>query len=205
MNPGPAPFAAGVHIPWSEVPSRVHEWAVRTGGSLPREVHNLAGGFSPGAIARIRFDDREIFFKAVGAELNPDSPDFHRREAKVTRELPRSPMLAEHLATYDDGHWVALAYAAVEGRLPQLPWRSEELVRAVASLERLHEALTPTPTTELATSSDHLGALFVGWRSLASLERIPAGLDEWSRTHLLELADLESNWNEAAAGHTHPW
>ena len=202
MTLGPPPFAAGVHIPWSWAPQSVHDWAHSVGGGAPRKVRDLTGGFSPGAIALVEFEGREVFFKAVGAQLNPDSPNFHCREARVSANLPRSPMLPQLLATYDDGQWVALAYESVRGRLPQVPWQEDELGRAVESLGRLHDLLTPSPLMDVAPSREHLGDLFCGWRHLAAMDDVPHELDDWSRSHLEQLANLESGWTEAAEGNT---
>ena len=47
---------------------------------------------------------------------------MHRREAVISAALPASPRFPRLLATYDDGHWVALAFEAVEGRPPHHPW-----------------------------------------------------------------------------------
>ena len=43
--------AAGVHLPWAEVPAAVRAWAAGVGGGAPEAVRDLAGGFSPGATA----------------------------------------------------------------------------------------------------------------------------------------------------------
>lgn len=163
MTSTSAPFAAGVHLPWAQVPSGVHEWAAGVGGGPPHRAQDLAGGFSPGAIARLEFPGRpDVFCKAVGAELNPESPDMHRREGLVSSELPRSALLPRLIGTYDDGRWVALAFVAVEGRLPHHPWRAAELDAALRALGHMHELLTPTPSAAVAASPDHLRDDFGG-------------------------------------------
>ena len=114
--------AAGVHLPWTRVPVPVQAWAAGLGGGAPDAVRDLAGGFSPGATSVLEWPDRSVFVKAVGTELNPDSPGLHRREAVVSAALPRSPRLPRLVETYDDGDWVALAFDAVDGRPPRHPW-----------------------------------------------------------------------------------
>jgi hypothetical protein len=83
--------AAGVHLPWAEVPAAVRAWAAGVGGGEPGSVRDASGGFSPGATAVLDCPRGAIFVKAVGAELNAESPVFHRREAVVSAALPPAP------------------------------------------------------------------------------------------------------------------
>ena len=80
--------AAGVHLPWAEVPGAVRTWAAGVGGGSarvrPRPLGRLLAGRDRGA----RLPRGAIFVKAVGAALNPDSPELHRREAVVSAALP---------------------------------------------------------------------------------------------------------------------
>ena len=89
--------AAGVHLPWAGVPAAVRAWAAEVGGGDPRGVRDLAGGFSPGATAVLECAGGDVFVKAVGAALNPESPDIHRREMVVSAALPRSPRFPRSL------------------------------------------------------------------------------------------------------------
>jgi hypothetical protein len=162
----------------------------------------MAGGFSPGATAVLDCPHGAIFVKAVGAGLNPESPEFHRREAVVSAALPRTPQLPQLLDVYDDGDWVALAFEAVDGRPPAHPWDEHELRAAVQALDALHDSLTPNPVEGVEPAATRLAGLLGGWAALASLHRPPTGLDEWSGHHLDGLATLESGWRGAVAGTT---
>jgi len=106
-------------------------------------VRDLSGGFSPGATSVLEWPGRAVFVKAVGAELNAESPEFHRREAVVSASLPLRPEFPRLLDVYDDGDWVALAFDAIDGRPPQHPWDGRELRAAVRALDALHASLTP--------------------------------------------------------------
>ena len=143
-----------------------------------------------------------IFVKAVGAALNADSPELHRREAVVSAALPRVPQVPQLLDVYDDGDWVALAFVAVAGRPPAHPWDSDELHEAVGAVGALHETLTPNPVAGMRPAADRLEGLFGGWAEMAALTRPPAGLDEWAARNLGRLAELESGWRDAIAGST---
>jgi hypothetical protein len=193
--------AAGVHLPWERVPRAVKAWAAAVGGGEPSEVRDLQGGFSPGAAARLRGPRGDLFVKAVGAELNPESPKMHRREAVVSAALPASPAFPVLLDTYDDGDWVALAFEAIDGRLPHHPWEESELDLALRALEEAHAALTPCPAPGLEPAQVHFDKVLGGWAELAATAD-PSGLDPWCRTHLAELAELEATWPAAIEGST---
>jgi len=173
------------------------------GGGVPSRVDDLEGGFSPGARARLRFSGgADLFVKAVGTELNPESPVFHRREAGVSAALPLSPSWPRLLHTYDDGDWVALAFEAVDGRTPTIPWRAAELQSVIHALERVHRDLTPCPVSGVPSAADRLSDMFNGWERLARAPSLPAGLGDWPRHQLERLVDLESRWVEASVGDT---
>jgi Phosphotransferase enzyme family len=194
--------AAGVHLPWAEVPGPVQAWAAGVGGGAPDAPRDMAGGFSPGATTVLDCPLGAIFVKAVGSELNPDSPELHRREAVVSASLPATAELPQFLDVYDDGDWVALAFVAVDGRPPTHPWDRSELQAAVRALEALHAALTPSPVAEAEPAANRLARLFGGWADLAALDGPPEGLDEWTARNLDRLAVLESGWCDAVAGST---
>jgi len=198
----PAGPASGVHLPWADVPAAVRTWAARVGGGPPASARDVPGGFSPGATTVLDCPRGAIFVKAVGAGLNPDSPELHRREAVVSAKLPLAPELPRLLDVYDDGDWVALAFVAVDGRPPAHPWDRRELSAAVRALDALHHALTPNPLPGVEPASVRLQPLFGGWAALASMGRPPDGLDEWSGRNLARLAELESGWPNAVEGST---
>ena len=71
---------------------------------------------SPGCATRLTCaDGTRAFVKAVGAELNPDTPGLFRREIGVLDHLGEHELWAPLLASYDDGAWVALLIEDVEG------------------------------------------------------------------------------------------
>jgi len=194
--------AAGVHLPWAEVPAAVRAWAAEVGGGAPRAVRDLTGGFSPGATAVLECPGGDVFVKAVGTALNPDSPALHRREVMVSAALPRSPRVPRLLASYDDGDWVALALDAVPGRPPHYPWEAGELTVVTEALSSLHRDLTPSPLPSLTPLAEYVRHMFGGWAELAAMETPPAGLEPWAASHLESLAELESGWPAACEGPT---
>jgi aminoglycoside phosphotransferase (APT) family kinase protein len=194
------PPAQGARIPWEAVPTSVRAAVESALGSRVAQAVTRPGGFSPGAAARLRLDDgRWVFVKAVGSEPNPDSPDLHRDEARVTAALPPETPAPKLLFAHDDGDWVALVFEDVDGREPELPWRRDELDRILAALSDLVAALTPAPI-ETETFAERFGEVLHGWRNLAA-ERT-GDLDPWIEERLDRLAELEAGWEQAGAGET---
>jgi hypothetical protein len=193
--------AAGVHLPWANVPAAVKEWAAALGGGEPTAVRDLHGGFSPGAAARLECPRGAVFVKAVGEELNPESPALHRREALVSAALPPLPAFPVLLDVHDEDGWVALAFDAIEGGVPRHPWDRAELDSVVRALEDVHHALTPSPAPHLEPARLVFEKVFGGWSRLASANDT-TGLDPWCLKNLSRLAELEARWPEAIDGQT---
>jgi len=92
-----APPAEGARVAWQDVPLPVRGAIERVCGAPVIEARTQPGGFSPGVAARVRCaDGTRCFVKAASAELNPDAPRLHRREARVLAELD-SLIAAGHL------------------------------------------------------------------------------------------------------------
>src|SRR3954469_7411809 len=196
------PVAEGIRLPYDDLPARVRGWVDEALGSHVVSAETQAGGFSPGGAARVTCaDGTRAFVKAVSAERNAESPDMHRREAKITAALPEVAPAPQLLASYDDGTWVALLLQDVEGRHPHLPWREDELRRVVDSIDELFADLTPCPVADARSVDDDWRDEFANWRQAADAGA-PARTDEWCLRHLDRLAELESRWVEAAAGGT---
>ena len=67
--------AAGVRLPFEEVPAAVRAWVERALGSVVVSAATQQGGFSPGVAARlVTASGRRAFVKAVGTSLNPKTP-----------------------------------------------------------------------------------------------------------------------------------
>jgi aminoglycoside phosphotransferase (APT) family kinase protein len=163
------------------------------------------GGFSPGAAARLVLEDgRRAFAKAVGPELNPDSPGIYRDEARIAERLPAGAPVPRLLAWFEDAGWVLLLFEDIDGTMPAQPWVRDELDRVLEALASLAAVLTPAPAgVDAPPIGQRLGADFRGWRALTAASRDGedlAGLDPWARLHLTELAGLEARWERAAAG-----
>ncbi|SEQ06281.1 Phosphotransferase enzyme family protein [Microlunatus flavus] len=179
--------AAGVRVAWSDLPASVRAGVEAVLGSPVVEAVTQPGGFSPGSADRVRTaDGGRAFVKAVSATANPRSPGLHRQEAAVTVALPRTAPVPTLLGVHDDGTWVALVLADVDGRHPALPWRTDEL----EAVRRAYEEVATVPLTgalaALPGTGEQLAEDFAGWRRL--LAEPDADLDPWAAAHLHRLA-----------------
>ena len=94
---------------------------------------------SPGCATRLTCaDGTRAFVKAVGAELNPDTPVLFRREVAVLDHLGEHELWARLLASYDDGAWVALLIEDVDGRHPDFA-DDAELEAVLTGVDRLSD------------------------------------------------------------------
>lgn len=135
------PRASGVRKRYDEVPTRVRAWAEGVLGSPVVAAFEQAGGMSPGCATRLETSDgRRAFVKAVGPELNPDTPGLFRHEAAVLRGLGHGHLWAGLLDVLDepDG-WVALLLEDVPGRHPDL--RHADSGRVLEATDALAAAL----------------------------------------------------------------
>ena len=181
------PLAAGDRLEWTDVPDRVRAAVEGHLGSPVLAAVNQRGGFSPGTAARVRCaDGTRAFVKAVGAELNPDSPRMHRAEGAVTAALPPQAPVPRLRFSYDDGDWVALVFDEVVGRSPSEPWRAGELRRVLTALVELAATLTPCPSDAVPPLAERLGRDLTTYRRMAADP--PGHLSAWESSHLDELA-----------------
>lgn len=162
--------AAGVRIGWSDVPAHVRLEIARIVGAPIVATESQVGGFSPGAAERlVGADGRRAFVKAANGSLNAFTPDMYRREIAITAGLPATAPATTLLGSFDDGDWVALVLADVEGRHPVTPWETGELASVLETLQRLADELTPVPAgLVVPRTEDELRDDFGGFDNLAA-------------------------------------
>lgn len=101
----------------------------------------------------------------------------------------------------DDG-WVVLGFDAVDGRMPHLPWRPDELSAVLAAYADVAEALGPTPDSFAEAGLEKFAESesdFSFWRQRACgmPPRLPGFmLARW----IGPLAELEADWRAATVG-----
>ncbi|MCA1711396.1 MAG: phosphotransferase [Actinobacteria bacterium] len=185
--------------PYASLPEAVQQWVGEVLASPVVGSSSESGGFSPGVAARVACSSgRRAFVKAVSGLVNPDSPDLHRREARVAGGLPASVGSPALLGSYDDGTWVALVFEEVDGRPPAQPWVRSELDAVLRLLDRLAVELTPSPL-DVGQLVDERAFAWTGWQMLAASD-VP--LSPVEAAHLDQLVTLERSWASAALGET---
>jgi len=188
------PAAAGVRVPYADLPDDMRAWVDDVLGSPVVAATTQIGGFSPGVAARLRCGNgSRAFVKAVSSQANPDSPGLHRREIEVLRLLPAELPVPRLIASYDEDPWVVLVVEDVEGRQPTLPWRDAELDQML----ELTRTVCAQSGAGLRSATEHV-TRWHGWQRLAELAD-PA-LDGWPRRHLDQLVGLEAAAEGAATG-----
>ena len=181
--------------PWHSLPPSVRTAVEELLGFSVLAAESASEGFSPGVAASVRgADGQRAFVKAVSATVNARSPELHRTEAVITRQLPASLRAPALLGVHDDGTWVALAFEYVAGRVPARPWVAAELDAAVDALDRL--AVVPAPPG-LPAAQDELADEFGGW---ARLQGAATELSGWELRLLDRLVELEAGWPAAVEG-----
>ena len=159
-----APRAVGVRLPYDAVPDTVRSWVEDRLGSPVVTTAEQVGGMSPGCATRVTCaDGTRAFVKAVGAELNPDTPGLFRREVGVLEHLGEHPLWARLLASYDDGAWVALLIEDVEGRHPDFT-HPGELLAVLTGTDRLSAVLQERDVPRSMDLVD-VASVFARWAS----------------------------------------
>ncbi|QSR30460.1 hypothetical protein CFI00_08070 [Nocardioides sp. S5] len=187
-----APRAVGVRLPYAAVPAAVRAWVEQELGSPVVGTAEQVGGMSPGCATRLTCaDGTRAFVKAVGSELNPDTPGLFRREVAVLEHLGEHPLWAPLRASYDDGAWVALLIEDVEGRHPDFA-DDAELRAVLDGTDRLSEVLQERKVPQSVDLAD-IGERFRIWAdTLATLADAPAAtpVPDWLRTDPHGWADV---------------
>ncbi|MGW7680065.1 phosphotransferase family protein [Kribbella sp. NPDC054772] len=188
--------AAGVRLPYEELPAAVRAWVERTLGSVVISADNQQGGFSPGTAARlVTASGRRAFVKAAGTPLNPKTPELFRQEITAMRAIGPLPMAPQMYDVYDDGEWVGLLFEDISGHLPRHPWSQVEADRVLGALDELTDALDPSPWSEAPVIAVRSHDFLSRWENvLADGLAVPSWVDpeefaELARTGLRALAE----------------
>jgi aminoglycoside phosphotransferase (APT) family kinase protein len=182
---------------WPELPEAVR---VRIEDRLGAPVVGWTShdsGYSPGPALTLATATDRVFVKAADVAAHPVAATLHRREAQVAAGLPAELPAPALRWVLDDDQWVVVAFDAIDGHTPRVPWVEED-VRAVA---RLIDFIAGVEALELRPL-DADGS-FNGWEKLSGGERSALdSYDPWAIRNLDRLALIEQTWTQAATGTT---
>lgn len=169
---------------------------------------------SPGCVTRlVCADGSQAFVKAVGRELNPDSPTLYRREITALALLGSHRLWADLLASYDRDGWVALLLEDVEGRHPDVDddGEMELLLAATDELVAVMQERVPHPPAPDPDNGglNDLGLLMRRWAdSLDRIDEVDAEADlvpTWVRTEVGALRRLVAPLRTLDCDHLVHW
>jgi aminoglycoside phosphotransferase (APT) family kinase protein len=177
---------------WAETPDPMRTAVAEALGAAIVGHTDLHGGMSPGPAARLRLaDGRQVFVKAVDAEVRAHNHRMIRQEAAVLDVLPGSVPAPRRLATVEHASWVALATTWAPGTTGT-SW-TDASIAAVANACRTasgHRApATLPPVAERIFD-------FNGWSRL--IEIGPS--DDWEAAYAGPAAEVVAGWDRWTAG-----
>jgi hypothetical protein len=190
---------------WASLPAEVKQAVASRAGSVVVAARTQPGGFTSGVAAVLRFEDgSSAFVKAL--PVTDGMAVAYRKEAIVARQLPLELPASRLQYSFEIAGWIVLSFVALDGSLPELPWRDDQLAEAIVAIDGLRGVLTPSPVADLPVIADVMRDEFavfrrlaeVGRSGLASVENLGGEL----RAEIPVLADLESTWESSVAGDT---
>lgn len=177
---------------WADTPQPVR---VAVAAALDSNVvghQDLHGGWSPGPAASLRLaNGRQVFVKAVSADVRAHNHAMIRQESAILDVLPASVPAPRRLATVEDWPWIALATTWAAGATGR-SW-SDGAIAVVAdacrtvSEHRAPDALPPVVKRIFD---------FDGWMRLLEM----GTGDEWEAAYAEPAADLVAGWESWTAG-----
>lgn len=162
-------------------------------------AHTQSGGFSHGLAARLLLDDgTSVFAKAIRLDDALAAP--YRTEAQTASRLPPLVPTPNLRFVVQTAGWLVVVFDFVDGRHPRLD-HSIDRTAVLTLIDRLADELTPSPVPELPTFVQVYGEKLTCWQRFAA-EGPPTDLNNWARSNLDRLAELEATWTAHGAGNT---
>jgi aminoglycoside phosphotransferase (APT) family kinase protein len=177
---------------WADAPAPVRKAVAEALGAAVVEHTDLRGGMSPGPAVGLRLaDGRQVFVKAVSAEVRAHNHRMIAQESAILDVLPPSVPAPRRLATVEHGPWIAMATTWAAGGTAEL-W-TDASIAFVAEACRTASG-HPAPDS-LPPVAAHIFD-FDGW---ARLRRLGPG-DDWEAAHAGPAAELVDGWQTWTAG-----
>jgi aminoglycoside phosphotransferase (APT) family kinase protein len=206
-RPYAAPYGATAQRPsWPSLPARLRALVEERLGQPVAEAVTQGGGFTNGFASRLLLADGScVFVKAVSRLRSPEVFSCYQQEILVAGALPEQVPAPRLRWVLDHEDWLVLAFDDIAGRTPQRPWQPNELRAVLDMLTPLATAMTPAPVglPKLDTTAG-IDRDFSFWRRLVAgdVSADPQLVGARWLTRLEDLAALETDWAELAAGET---
>ncbi|MEV6850965.1 hypothetical protein [Actinoplanes sp. NPDC051411] len=177
---------------WADTPQPVRAALARALGATIAGHTDLHGGMSPGPAAGLRLaDGRQVFVKAVSADVREHNHKMIRQESEILDILPASVPAPRRLATIEHGPWIALATTWAAGTTP--PAWTDAAIAAVAGACRTASAhRAPGALPPVAKRIFH----FDGWDRLLDT----GAADDWETANAGPAAEVSAGWEQWTAG-----
>ena len=177
---------------WADTPEPVRTAVAEALGATIAGHTDLHGGMSPGPAVGLRLaDGRQVFVKAVSAEVRAHNHAMIRQEAAILDLLPESVPAPRRLATVEHGPWIALATSWAPGATGRR-WTDASIAAVARACRTTSGHRAPASLPPVAERIFD----FNGWQRVVE---IGPG-DEWEAAHAGPAAELVAGWDRWTAG-----
>lgn len=177
---------------WADTPEPVRAAVAEALGAAIVGHTDLHGGMSPGPAAGLRLGDgRQVFVKAVSAEVRALNHAMILQESAVLDILPASVPAPRRLATVEHGPWVALATTWAAGTTGRA-WTDASIAAVTRACRTANGHRAPDALPPVARRIFD----FDGWGRL--LDVGPG--DDWEAAHAGQAAEVVAGWERWTAG-----
>ena len=150
------------------------------------------GGFTRAFAATVETAAGDRAFLKAAAVTDPTS-DWYAREAAITSALPPEvPAARPRWTLLAEDHYV-LCLEAIDGRVPELPWKPDDLTAALQAWKEASAALAVPPVPGLPQLSDIVRGELSWWSEIAAGRAPLPPAPTWVRRHIDDLARLEQD------------
>ncbi|MEU4238371.1 hypothetical protein [Actinoplanes sp. NPDC026619] len=177
---------------WADTPEPVRAAVAGALGAAIDGHTDLHGGMSPGPAVGLRLaDGRQVFVKAVSAEVRVHNHAMIRQEAGILDILPPTVPAPRRLATVEHGPWIALATTWAPGATADR-WTDASIAAVAQACRAANAHRAPGVLPPVAERIFD----FNGWTRLIAL----GTGDEWETTHAGAAAEVVAGWERWTAG-----
>ena len=177
---------------WADTPQPVRTAVAEALGAAIVGHTDLHGGMSPGPAVGLRLaDGRQVFVKAVSAEVRAHNHRMIRQEAEILDVLPASVPAPRRLATVAHGPWIALATTWAAGATATT-WTDASIAAVVRACRAANGHRAPGPLPPVA---DRIFD-FDGWTRVLET----GSGDDWDAAHAGPAAEVAAGWQRWTAG-----